>query len=236
MTATDLTIVIRSDCVNVTTVPIVSYQREERWLLDVRNTSETPHIALLRCCVMQVTINLMSQFQKEEIHNDNSFCHHLLPSCTEHSESTVWATWIQYHLNPSVLKKMHVSLYFGFGTQTVRRQDTCHSFHCLLSWNVGSLRHHSVSSPEGFLGLLSVTVSAKHIVVVYHGTMLPISPVCYTTNSSAPEAKPGVSSSFWMCELELQLQFIFSIHQFIVRFITYNKKGEKSKYYTITIS
>lgn len=61
------------------------------------------------------------------------------------------ATWIQYHSKQTLMPQW----WRKCKCQSVLGSDTCHSFHCLIIWNVGI----SVYCPEGFLGLLSNSIT-----------------------------------------------------------------------------
>lgn len=141
---------------------------------------------------MQVRALCVSPFEKQVMNNDKSFCHCLPPRYAAFTVRAWPATWIQYHWRHALIPLRCVPLFLG---SVHKQRDDRHSSHCLISWNEGSLRHHSVFGPEAFLGLLSATVFSEHRVLVCYETTLSTSAVYYITNSSMPEAKPGVFSS-----------------------------------------
>lgn len=151
--------------------------------------------------------------------------HLLLPFITKYTERTVWAessrvntVSFKIHVNPSVLKKIHVSLCFRPITQRLRIQDTCHSFHRLVS----SLRHHSLQPWR----LLEATVFPKHPVVMKQYYLPPH--VFCKTNSSGPEAKTG--GLVKMCERGLRQKFISIINSYV--FVVWTTNGQEKKVIT----
>lgn len=186
VTAADSTIVIQSGSVLTDNRP--HCEPSEREEVAVRHI--TIHSMLKTHC--------MSQVEKGEINNDNCFSRPKQSTPSALYELNP-AAWIQSHSRQTLAPLWWRKYMCGSVLVSVRRRlrgwDICHSCHCLICWNVGSPRHQSVYSPRGFLGLLSATVFPKHRV--YYATVVSPSPVYCKTNSSTPEAKPGVSASLW---------------------------------------
>lgn len=119
---------------------------------------------------------------------------HLSPSNTKHTECTVWDEYSYMNkisfttdFNPSVVKKTHVPLCFGFSMQTVRRQDTSHSFHFGPA-EVWAL--YIITVPPALKALWAFFVIAfPPSLIVYDKTALSTSPIYFITNPFTPKDK-----------------------------------------------